>query len=297
MRFVMRVLSWLPAVPIVAALMLASLSSPAQAAFSAFAVQKIFDMTVTAVPGSAATISGDSLGFSVKMSTDAAIRAIGNGIACNGGLGGLQAYATPSLPAAPVENHSGPSLADFSMPPGERALLESVPTEAAIPKGLSQWAVTGFFENNRITAHRAAASLDFNVAGRLAVFSAPFNDNKAEACNRIALDIFDAAGDSTFDSIPGANPLSTRLLPSISSFAETYNDATSIRSHLYPGRDVVTIQTLPLGPGRGTYEIKGPSTAHAVEPPELSAAAALGSAAALLAAMGGRRNRRIHQIG
>ena len=293
----MRVLSWHPTLPIVAALMLASVSWPASAASYAFAEQKIFGMTVTAVPGSTATISGDSLGFSVKMSTDAAIRASGNGIACNGGLGGLQAYATPSLPAAPVENHSGPSPAGLSMPPGERVLLKLVPTEAGIPKGLSQWAVTGVFKNDGITAHRAAASIDFNAAERLAVFSAPFNHNKAEASDRIALDIFDAAGDSTFESIPGANPLSTRLLPSISSFAETYNDATSIRSHLYPGRDVVTIQTLPLGPGRCMDEIKGPSTAHSVAPPDLSAAVALGSAAAVLAAMGGRRNRRIHQIG
>lgn len=293
----MRVLSWHPALPIVAALMLASVSWPALAASSAFAEQKIFGMTVAAVPGSTATISGDSLGFSVKMSTDAAIRAIGTSISHNGGLGIPQSYVIPSLPAAPVEHHSGPSPTGLSMPLGERVLLTLVPTEAGIPKGVSKWAVTGVFKNNGITAHRAAASIDFNVAERLAVFSAAFNHNKAEACNRIALDIFDAAGDSTFGSIPGTNPLSTRLLPSISSFAETYNDATSIRSHLYPGRNVVTIQTFPLGPRRYTYEIKGPSTAHAVAPPDLSAAAALGSAAAVLAALGWRRNRRIHQIG
>ncbi len=288
----MRVLSWLPALPIVAAFMLASLSSPAQAASSAFAERKIFGMIVTAVPGSTATISGDPIGFSVKMSTDAAIRAIGTGIARNDGLGGLQAYGMPSLPAAPVENHSGPLPAAFSIPSGERVLLTLVPTEAALPKGVSQWAATGVFKTNGITAHRAAVSNDLDAAERLAVFSDPLNHDKAEASNRIALDIFDAAGDSAFGSIPGTNPLSPRLLPSISSFAETYNDATSIRSHLYPGRNVVTIQTLPLGPGRCTYEIKGPSTAHAVAPPELSAAAALGSAAAVLAVTEWRRKRR-----
>lgn len=387
-RCFVRTLAWIPAVPFVAASMLVSLSSPARAASYAFAEQKIFGMTFTAAPGSTATISGDPMGFSVKMSTDAAITAIGTGISHNGGLDALQSYVTPALPAAPVENYSGPSPVGFSMPTGERVLLQLVTTAPGSPNGfstadpvpgnftvgqnfarsdayatpnpniggvagqgfspadvpvgswpivgnnipssklfapigtpgtlsidtvaevlmtdqphntigtgVSDWTVTGAFSINGSATDRAVVSLDFNLVERLVVFSDPYNDNKADASNRLALDIFDAAGRSVFGPFLGTNPSSARMLTSISTFAETYNNATFIPSHLYPGPNVVNFQTLPLGPGRYTYEIKGSSTARAVSVPEPSAATAVGSTAAVLLVAGWRRTRRLHQIG
>jgi hypothetical protein len=252
----MRTVAWIPAAPFVAASMLVSLASPARAAPDAFAERKHFGVSLAVAPGSTATISGDPMGFSVRMSTDVAIAAIRTGIGNASELSPLQADASHSLPAALVEHDIGASPAAMSLD----------------------------------------LDLDLDLVERRAGRAALFDDTREEACKRIALDIFDAAGHAVVGPFLGIDPTSSRPLPTITTFAETYNNATSIASHLYPGRNVVTIQTFPLGPGRSPYEPKGPSTAVAVPAPLPSAVVALGSTAAALMVSGRQRNRRLRHI-
>lgn len=370
MRFPLRSLG----LPIVVASAIVSAPASARANPSyAFAQQKIYGMTLSAAPGSSATLSGDALGFSVKMSSDAAITALGTGISHNGGLDALESFISPAVPIAPVENYSGPAPAGFSSPAGERVLLQAVPTAWGSPNGfttsapvvsdftpgwnfsrsdvyatpnpdsggvagsgsppadappgtwptvgnnipagnlfasigtpgtlsidtvaevlmtdmphntigtgVSDWAATGAFFIAGGAASRAVVSFDFNLIERLVVSSDPDNDNKAEASNRLAFDVFDATGHSVFGPFLGANPSSARMLTSISTFSETYNNSTFIASHLYPGPVLVNFQTMPLAPGRYTFEIKGTSTAHAVAVPEPGVTMLWGSAATVL---------------
>ena len=185
----------------------------------------------------------------------------------------------------------------FSVPPGERTNLSMAPTATEIPSGVADWALTAALTTDRIAPSPAAAPLDFDVVERGAGVAALFNDTREETCDRIALDIFNAAGHAGVGPFLGIDPTSSRLLPTITSFAETYHNTTSIASHLYPGRNVVTIQTFPLGPGRSPYEIEGPSTAVAVPVPLPSAVVALGSTAAALFVSSRRRNRRSRPTG
>ena len=123
---------------LLAAAACAAIPSPAAANPStsyAFAQQKVYGMTLSAAPGSSATISGDPAGFAVKMSTDASIAALGLGVSFNGGLDPRQSFVTPALPAAPVENYAGNAPAGFSTPAGERVLLQHplITTAAGVP--------------------------------------------------------------------------------------------------------------------------------------------------------------------
>lgn len=185
----------------------------------------------------------------------------------------------------------------FSVPSGERTNLPMAPTAAGVTNGVTEWAITGALTTNEIAPSPAAVSLDFIVVERGAATAALFDDTREEACNRIALDIFDAAGSAVAGPFLGIDPTSSRLLPTIASFAETYHNTTSIASHLYPGRNVVTIQTFPLGPGRSPSEVEGPSTAVAVPAPLPSAVVALGSTAVALMVSGRRRHRRSRLTG
>lgn len=133
----MRTLVRFFGLPLLAAAATISLSCQAEAASYGFSQQKVYGMTFTAAPGSTATISGDPAGFSMRMSTDAAISSIGPGISHNGGLDALQSFVTPSIPAAPAENYSGPLPAGFSTPSNERVLLQVTPTAAGVANGFS----------------------------------------------------------------------------------------------------------------------------------------------------------------
>lgn len=369
---------------VVASTILAAFTGSARANPSyAFAQQKIYGMTLTAAPGSSATLSGDAMGFSAKMSSDAAITALGTGISHNGGLDALQSFISPALPLPPVENYSGPVPPGFSNPAGERVLIQAVPTAWGNPNGftttapvagnftngqnfarsdvyatpnpdvgggvgsgsppanvppgrwpsdgnnipsanlfapigtpgtlsidtvaevlmtdmphntigtgVSDWALTGAFFVRGDASARAVVSFDFNLVERLVVSSDPVNDNKAEASNRLAFDVFDAGGQSVFGPFLGANPSSARMLTSISTFSQTYNNATFIPSHMYPGPVLVNFQTMPLAPGRYTFAIKGTSTAHAVAVPEPAGIVAIAATAATLGMFHRCRRRR-----
>jgi len=367
----------------------AAIPSPATANPStsyAFAQQKVYGMTLSAAPGSNATISGDPAGFAVKMSTDASIAALGLGVSFNGGLDPRQSFVTPALPAAPAENYSGNAPVGFSTPAGERVLLQHplVTTAAGVPNGftttapvvgdftdgfnfarsdayatpnpdtavappgsgtppanvppgswppsgtavpsgkifaavgtpgtlsidsvaeanlttaphdalatgVSDWTATGVFFVSGAAGSRAVVSFDFSLVERLVVFSTATSDDGAVASNRLSLDIFDSSGRSVFGPLLGANPSSIRMLTSVSTFAETYNNATAIPGHLYPGPVNVNFQSTALAPGRYSFAIKGGSTAMAVAVPEPGTTAALAAAAATLLAGGAIRRRR-----
>lgn len=372
-----------------AAAMLAAMPTPAAAdhgASYAFAQQKVYGMTLSAAPGSNATLSGDPRGFSVRMSTDAAIAALGLGVAFNGGLDARQAFVTPALPAAPAENYSGNAPAGFSNPAGERVLLQHplVTTAPGVPNGfvttapvmgdftqgfnfarsdayatpnpdtavappgpgvppanvppgswppggtavpsgklfaavgtpgtlsidsvaealmtdvkhdtvatgVSDWTATGAFVVSGAANSRAVVSFDFSLVERLVVFASDPSGDGAVASNRLSLDIFDTSGRSVFGPFLGANPSSMRMLTSWSTLAETYNNATFIPGHMYPGPVSVRFQSTALAPGRYTFAIKGGSTAMAVAVPEPGTTAALAAAAATLLAGGAIRRRR-----
>lgn len=154
---------------------------------------------------------------------------------------------------------------------------------------IADWTVTGGFHVLGDAATRAAVSFDFNLVERLVVYSGGTGLDAATASNRLALDIFDAGGRSVFGPLLGANPSSTRMLTSLTTFSQTYNNATFIPAHLYPGPVVVNFQTLPLAPGRYTFEIKGTTTAEVVAVPEPSATAAIASAVAVVLVRARRR--------
>jgi len=350
----------------------------------AFAQQKVYGMTISASPGSSATISGDPVGFSVKMSTDAAISALGLGVSSNGGLDPLQSFVTPAIPAAAPENYSGNAPAGFSTPPFERVLLQHplVPTAPGVPNGfvttapvagdftegfnfarsdayatpnpdvtvappgvgsppsgawptngtavpagklfapvgapgtlsidsvaealmtsaphstlgtgVSDWTVTGGFTIAGASSSRAVVSLDFNIVERLVVYSSALEDNGTVAANRLAFDVFDSSGRSVFGPFLGANPSSTRMLTSLSTFTETYNNATFVPGHLYPGPVNVNFQTTALAPGHYSFTVKGGSSAFAVAVPEPGTGAILATLAVTLSAAAGvRRLRRV----
>lgn len=87
-----------------------------------FAEQKVYGMTLTATPGSSASLVGAA--FSVKMSTHAAFDTSPSGVAHNGGLDALQSFVTGGVPSQPVENFIGNASVGMSLPAGERVLRQ-----------------------------------------------------------------------------------------------------------------------------------------------------------------------------
>lgn len=112
-------------------------AAPYPGAVYAFAQQKVYGMTMTATPGSSATVIGDPLGFAVKMSTKAAVDSFPGVVAHNGGLDAQQSFLGSGSPVQPVENYSGNAFPGMSMPPNERVLLQLNPTPAGNPAGFA----------------------------------------------------------------------------------------------------------------------------------------------------------------
>jgi len=115
--------------------------APAATAVYAFAQQKVYGMTMTATPGSSATLVGAD--FGVKMSTKAAWDTVPGGVAHNGGLDALQSFIGSGLPPQPVENYSGNAFPGMSLPPDERVLLQANPTPAGTPQSVDLSVPTG----------------------------------------------------------------------------------------------------------------------------------------------------------
>ena len=110
---------------------------PTPFATYAFAQQKVYGMTLTAVPGGNATLVGDALGFSVKMSTSASVDALPGIGAQIGGLDALQTFISSGLPLPPPENYTNNTPVGFSLPVGERVLQQLNPTGQGGPKGIT----------------------------------------------------------------------------------------------------------------------------------------------------------------
>ena len=106
---------------------------PDPKAVYAFAEQKIYGMTLTGVPGSTATISGDPLGFSVKMTSAATADNFPGVVAHNGGLDVPQSFISNGSVLAPVENYIANT--SFSSPTNERVLTQVTPTIPGVAKG------------------------------------------------------------------------------------------------------------------------------------------------------------------
>ena len=109
----------------------------APGAVYAFAEQKIYGMTLSATPGSKASLIGNPQGFSVKMSDLAGVDTIPGVVAHNGGLDADQSFigAGPPSPSAPPENYSGNVNPGMSVPANERVLLQWNPTGAGVAGG------------------------------------------------------------------------------------------------------------------------------------------------------------------
>ena len=110
---------------------------PAPIAVYAFAQQKIYGMTLTPIAGGNATLVGDPLGFSVKMSTAASVDSFPGVGAHNGGLDAVQTFIGSALPLPPPENYTDNAPAGFSIPVGERVLQQLNPTGQGGPKGIA----------------------------------------------------------------------------------------------------------------------------------------------------------------
>ena len=110
---------------------------PAPTAMYAFAQQKIYGMTLTAVNGGSATLVGDPLGFAVKMSTAASVDSFPGINAHNGGLDAKQSFigSVPALP--PPENWTNNAPLGYSVPAGERVLVQVNPTGQGAAKGIT----------------------------------------------------------------------------------------------------------------------------------------------------------------
>jgi hypothetical protein len=115
----------------------ASAEPIAPGAVYAYAQQKIYGMTLSATPGSGASLIGNPQGFSVKMSNLAGVDTIPGVVAHNGGLNAEQSFigAGPPSPSAPPENYSGNVSPGMSVPANERVLLQWNPTGAGVAGG------------------------------------------------------------------------------------------------------------------------------------------------------------------
>ncbi|MFM7520757.1 MAG: PEP-CTERM sorting domain-containing protein [Planctomycetota bacterium] len=113
----------------------------ADTAVYAFAQQKVYGMTMTATPGSSATLVGTA--FGVKMSTKAAWNTLHGVVAHNGGLDATQSFIGSGSPPQPVENYSGNAFAGMSLPPNERVLLQANPTPPGTPQSIDLSVPTG----------------------------------------------------------------------------------------------------------------------------------------------------------
>jgi len=162
---------------------------------------------------------------------------------------------------------------------------------ATISSGVADWVVSGVFTIVGDASSRAALSLDFNIVERMVVSSWSPQIDVATASNTFAMDVLDHAGVSVFGPFLGANPSITRMLSTGVIAAATYNNNTSIPTHVYPGPVIVNFQTIPLAPGDYTFTIKGTSTAYVSAVPEPSTGVSLALAAAGLGAWRWRRRR------
>jgi len=129
--------SCLLAIPLAGTVVFFSPPPQAQAidpqAVYAFAEQKIYGMTLTGVPGSTATVSGDPLGFSVKMTSAATADNFPGVVAHNGGLDVLQSFISNGSVLPPVQNYIANT--PFSAPTNERVLTQLTPTIAGVAQG------------------------------------------------------------------------------------------------------------------------------------------------------------------
>lgn len=365
---------------------------PTPFATYAFAQQKVYGMTLTAVPGGNATLVGDALGFAVKMSTSASVDALPGIGAQIGGLDALQTFISSGLPLPPPENYTNNTPVGFSLPVGERVLQQLNPTgqggpmgitngipvaadflsgqdfgradayvapnpnvlplgpgsgtippnvplgswpplgsqisgthlfapvgsadtlsidvvaetllttntqPGVISNGVADWVATGKFAITSLDPQaRVGVSFDFNVIERMVVYSSEPLTNIAVATNTLAFDVLDSLGGSVFGGLLGSNPSIVRLLASPATGAETYNNHTSVPTHVYPGPAATNFQTVPLGPGEYSFTLKGESTAYVSALPEPG----MTTAVALVAAGGGavwmrQRRRRLHAAG
>lgn len=110
---------------------------PAPYAVYAFAQQKIYGITLTAIPGGNALLIGDPLGFAVKMSTSASVDSFPGVGAHNGGLDALQTFIGSALPLPPPENYTNNVPAGYGIPAGERVLQQLNPTGQGGAKGIT----------------------------------------------------------------------------------------------------------------------------------------------------------------
>jgi hypothetical protein len=103
----------------------------------AFAQQKIYGMTLSPVAGGNATLTGDALGFVVKMSTAASVDSAPGINAHIGGLDADQSFIGSGLPLPPPENWTNNAPLGYSVPAGERVLVQLNPTGQGVPKGIT----------------------------------------------------------------------------------------------------------------------------------------------------------------
>lgn len=279
-------------------------ADPPGFAVYAFAQQKIFGMTLTAAPGANAAVVGDPLGFAVKMSTSASVDSLPGIGAHNGGLDAAQTFIGSGTPLPPSENWTDNAPAGYSMPVGERVLIQLNPTGQGGPKGITIGipttadfatgdnfaradvytapypVVTGKFAIVGADAStRASVALSFNVIERMAVYSAEPLTNIATASNEFSFDVLDSLGNSVFGGLLGANPSISRLLSSPATGSVTYNNNTNIPSSIYPGPGATVFETVPLAPGDYSFTLKGTSTAYVSALPEPGTNVALAVAA------------------
>jgi hypothetical protein len=104
----------------------------------AFAQQKIYGMTLSPVPGGSALLVGDTAGFVVKMSTAASVDSAPGINAHIGGLDADQSFIGSGLPLPPPENWTNNAPLGYSVPVGERVLVQLNPTGQGVPKGITK---------------------------------------------------------------------------------------------------------------------------------------------------------------
>jgi hypothetical protein len=109
----------------------------APTAMYAFAQQKIYGMTLSPVDGGNATLVGDPLGFVVKMSTAASVDTLPGINAHVGGLDADQSFIGSGVPSQPPENWTNNAPLGYSVPGGERVLVQLNPTGQGVPKGIT----------------------------------------------------------------------------------------------------------------------------------------------------------------
>jgi hypothetical protein len=123
---------------------------PAPTAMYAFAQQKVYGMTLSPVAGGNATLVGDPLGFVVKMSTAASVDTTPGINAHVGGLDADQSFIGSGLPVPPPENWTNNAPLGYSLPVGERVLVQLNPTGQGVPQGITVGTpvATDFLLNN-----------------------------------------------------------------------------------------------------------------------------------------------------